>query len=167
MTYRIPPVTSFRAAQTGEICQTLSFSQNNFVQDWRLTVCSSMATVASHHHEGSSLIYGPLASISLRSRVPSWIWIRWIQYATHRNSFTSPPKLAMSIAIQNFAPTPNYFTSGQHFLETFTLLLETTRTTNSRWLQTFLSSNSKHNFCYTMVRIFPSHIQQCLNLTSI
>ena len=29
---------------------------------------------------------------------------------------------------------------------------------------TFLSSNSKHNFCYTMANIFPSHIQQCLNL---
>ena len=64
-----------------------------------------------------------------------------------------------------FAPTPSYFTSGQHFLEAFALLPETTRTTNSRWLQTFLSSNSKHDFCYTMVNISPSHIQQCLNLT--
>ena len=64
-----------------------------------------------------------------------------------------------------FAPTPSYFTSGQHFLETFTLLPETTRTTNSRWLQSFLSSNSKHDFCYTMANIFPSHIQQCLNLS--
>ena len=71
----------------------------------------------------------------------------------------------MSAAMQNFAPTPSYFTSGQHFLETFTLLPETTRTTNSRWLQSFPSSNSKHDFCYTMANIFPSHIQQCLNLT--
>ena len=102
---------------------------------------------------------------SLRPRVPCWIWIRWIQYATHRNNFTSPPKLAMSTAIQNSAPTPSYFTSGQHFLETFTLLPETTRTTNSRWLQSFLSSNSKHDFCYTVANISPSHIQQCLNLT--
>ena len=30
---------------------------------------------------------------------------------------------------------------------------------------TFLSSNSKHDFCYTMANISPSHIQQCLNLT--
>ena len=30
---------------------------------------------------------------------------------------------------------------------------------------TFLYSNSKHNFCYTMVNISPSHIQQYLNLT--
>ena len=30
---------------------------------------------------------------------------------------------------------------------------------------TFLSSNGKHDFCYTMANISPSHIQQCLNLT--
>ena len=40
------------------------------------------------YNEGSRLIYGSLASISFRPRVPSWIWIRWIQYATHRNNFT-------------------------------------------------------------------------------
>ena len=65
------------------------------------------------------------------------------------------------------APTPSYFTSGQHFLETFTILPETTRTTNSLWLQTFLSPNSKHDFCYTMANLSPSHIQQCLNLTML
>ncbi len=32
-------------------------------------------------------------------------------------------------------------------------------------ISTFLSSNSKHDFCYTMANISPSHIQQCLNLT--
>ena len=51
-----------------------------------------------------------------------------------------PPKLAMSTAMQNSAPTPSDFTSGQHFLETFTLLHETTRTTNSWWLQRFFPS---------------------------
>ena len=91
---------------------------------------------------------------SLRPRVPSWIWIRWIQYATHRNNFTSPPKLAMSTAVQNSTPTPSYFISGQHFLETFMRLPETTRTTNSQWLQSFLSSNSKHDFCYTLANTF-------------
>ena len=30
---------------------------------------------------------------------------------------------------------------------------------------TFLSSNNKHDFCYPMANISPSHIQQCLNLT--
>ena len=66
---------------------------------------------------------------------------------------------------KNSAPTPSYFISGQHFLETFALFSETTRTTNSRWLQSFLSLNSKHDFCSIMANIFPSHIQQCLNLT--
>ena len=135
MTYPIQPGLSFRAAQTGEICQKLPFSLNSFVQYRHLTVCSSIAAAVSRHHEGTSLIYGPLASISLRPRVPCWIWIRWILYATHRNNFTSPPKLAMSTAMQNSAPTPSYFISGQHFLETFTLLPKITRTINSWWLQ--------------------------------
>ena len=29
---------------------------------------------------------------------------------------------------------------------------------------TFLFSNCKHDFCYTLANISPSHIQQCLNL---
>ena len=166
MTYPIYSRLSFRAAQIGEaVKHFFLFSQNNFVQNRHLTVCSSIAAAASHHHEGSSLIYGRLAVISLRPRVPSWIWIRWIQYATHRNNFTSPPKLAMLTAMQNHAPTPSYFTSWQHFLETFTILPETTKTTNSWWLQSFLSSNSKQDFCYTMANILPSYTQQCLNLT--
>ena len=59
---------------------------------------------------------------SLRPRIPSWIWIRWIQSASHRNNFMSPPTLAMSTATQNSAQTSSYFIPGQHFLETFTLL---------------------------------------------
>ena len=59
---------------------------------------------------------------SHRPRVPSWIWIRWIQYATHRSHFKSPPTLAMSTATPNFAQTFSYFIPGQHFLETFRLL---------------------------------------------
>ena len=71
----------------------------------------------------------------------------------------------MSTAMQNFAPTPSFFISGQHFLETFTLLSETTRTTNPWVTSIFLSSNRKHDFYYIMANISPSHIQQCLNLT--
>ena len=29
-------------------------------------------------------------AIFLRPRVPTWMWIRYIQYATHTNNFTSP-----------------------------------------------------------------------------
>ena len=98
------------------------------------------------HNEGSCLIYGPLAFISLRPRVPSWIWIRKIQYTTHRNNFMSPPKLAISTAMQNSVLTPSDFTSGQHFLETFMLLPETTRTTNSWWLQRFSPQTANTTF---------------------
>ena len=59
---------------------------------------------------------------SHRPRVPSWIWIRWIQYATHSNNFKSPSTLAMSTATQNSSQTPCHFIPGQHFLDTFTLL---------------------------------------------
>ena len=54
--------------------QTLSLSQNFFVQDRRLSVCSSIAAAAaaaaSHHHKERRLIYGPLASILLEERFP-------------------------------------------------------------------------------------------------
>ena len=154
MTYPIHP----GPAQIGEAAKhsTTFFSQNFFVQDRRLTVCSSIAAAAASTQWGKpSNLWTPCV-YSLRPKVLSWIWIRWIQYATHWNNFTSLQKLAMSTAMQNSAPTPSYFTSWQHFLETFTLLPETTRTTNSRWLQSFLSSNSKHDFCYTVANISPS-----------
>ena len=163
MTYPIQPEPSFWSAEIGEATKHFPLSQNFFVQDRRLTVCSSKAAAALTQWRKLSNLWTPCI-YSLRPRVPSWIWIWWIQYSTHRNNFTSPPKLAMSTAMQNSALTPSYFISGQHFLKTFMLLLKTNRTTNSRWLQSFLSSNSKHDFCYTMANISPSHIQQCLNL---
>ena len=85
---------------------------------------------------------------SLRPRVPSWIWISWIQSASHRNNFMSPPKLAMSTAMQNFAQTSSYIIPGQYFLETC-FSPQTTRTTHSWTTTMFLSLTSKHNFCYT------------------
>ena len=157
MTYPIQPGPSFRAALIGESRQTLSLFTEQLCSEqtsYCLLFNSSSSSIKPTWGKPSNL-WTPYV-YSLRPRVPSWIWIRWIQYATHRNNFTSPPKLAMSTAMQNSAPTPSYFISAQHFLETFTLLPETTRTTNSRWLQSFLSSNSKHDFCYIMANISPS-----------
>ena len=139
----------------GKPSNTLSFSE---------LLSSGQTSYCPLFNSSSSITpsWGKLSNLwtpcvySLRPRAPSWIWIRWIQYATHRNNFTLPPKLAMSTAMQYSGPTPSYFFTGQHFLETFTLLTETTRTTNSRWLQSFLSSNSKHDFCYTMANISSS-----------
>ena len=68
MTFSIHSGSSFRAAQIGESAKH-SLWQNNFVQDRRITVCSSIAA-ASHHHEGSRLIYGPLVSSLLDQGFP-------------------------------------------------------------------------------------------------
>ena len=128
MTYPIQSGPSFRAAQTGEICQTLFFAEQlrSIQTSYSLLFNSSIITQWGK----PSNLWTPCV-YSLRPRVLSWICIRWIQFATHRNNFTSHPKLARSTAMQNFAPTPSYFISGEHFLETFTLLSETTRTTNT------------------------------------
>ena len=64
MTYPIQPEPSFQAAEIEEAAKHY-FSQNFFVQDRRLTVCSSIAAAASHQHEENRLLYGPLASILL------------------------------------------------------------------------------------------------------
>ena len=160
MTSPIHPGPSFRAAQIGEAAKHL-FSQNFFVQDRRLMVCSSIAAAASHQHEKSRLIYGPLASILLDQRFPVEYELDELNTPLTGTTFSRLQYWLCRLRCK----TPTHFISGQHFQETFMLLSETTRTTNSRWLQSFLSSNSKHDFCYTMANISPSHIQQCLNPT--
>ena len=147
MTYSILLEPSFWAAEIGEAAKhSPPFSEllRSGQTSYCLLVNSSSSSSSITPPWGKPSNLWTLCVYSLRPRVPSWIWIRWIQYATHRNNFSSPPVLALSTAMQNYAPTPSYFIPGQHFLETFTLLPETTRTTNSRWLQSFLSSNSKH-----------------------
>ena len=66
---------SFPGSRFWVSCQTQSLWLNNAVQCRRLTGGSSIAA-AAWTHEGTYLIYGFLASISLRPRNPSWIWIR-------------------------------------------------------------------------------------------
>ena len=86
MTYPIHPGSSFQAAQIGESRQTLSLPPNFFVEN-RHNDCplSSIATAPPPWGKPSNL-WTPFI-YSLRLRVPSWIRIRWIQYATHRNKF--------------------------------------------------------------------------------
>ena len=61
-------------------------------------------------------------SILPRPRDPSWIWVRYIQYATHKKNFISPPKLAMSmrclVPLRHLAlisPLGNIFWSHSRF----------------------------------------------------
>ena len=65
----------------------------------------------------------------------------------------------MSTVMQNSAPTHSDFTSGQHFLEIFMLLPQNNQNHKLMVTSMFLSSNSKHDFCYALANISPSHIQ--------
>ena len=79
-----------------------------------------------------------------------------------------PPKLAMSTAMQNLTPTPSdYFTSGQHFLETFTPLPETSRTTNSRWLLRLSPQTANTTLATLMANISLSHVQRHVLLSQL
>ena len=99
-------------------------SSELFKKDRRLTVYSSIAAAAA----AASTQWGKPSNLwtpcvySLRPSIPSWIWIRWIQSASHRNNSKSSSTLAMLTAMQNTTPTASHFILGQHFLETFTLL---------------------------------------------
>ena len=104
----------------GKTRQTLS-SQNLSNRTDVLTVRSlHSSSITTPWRKPSNL--WPSWVYSLWPKVPSWIWIRCIQSATHRNTFISPLTLAMSTATRNSAQTSSYFIPGQHFLETFMLL---------------------------------------------
>ena len=164
MIYPIQPGSFFRAAPNWGKSAKHSLPQK--LSNW-----VDVITVRSPFSSSITPLWGKPSNLwtpcvySLWSRVPSWIWIRWTQYATHRNNFKSPPALAMSTATQNTAPTASHFIPGQHVLETFTLLFPNDQDHTFMDNTTFLSSTSKHDFCNTMATISHSHIQQCLNLT--
>ena len=96
--------------QIGESPPNTFFSSELFKKDRRFTVRSSIAATSTQWGNPSNL--WTFCVYSHRPRVPSWIRIRWIQYATHRNNFKSTPTLAISTATQNTAPTPGYFIPG-------------------------------------------------------
>ena len=71
----------------------------------------------------------------------------------------------MSTAMQNYAPTPSYFFTGQHFLGDIDVSPRNNRNHKLTVTTSFLSSNSNMTFATPMANISSSHIQQCLNLT--
>ena len=118
MTYPIHPGPFFWAApNSAKLSLPPNFSNR-----------TDVFTVRSLHSSSITTPWGKTSNLwtswvySLRPRVPSWIWIRWIQSATNRNNFKSPPSLALSTATKNIIQTSSYFIPGQHFQETFTLL---------------------------------------------
>ena len=118
MTYPIQPRPFFRAAPNWEKSAKLSLPQNRSKRTDVLSVCSL-------HSSSITTPWGKPSNLwtswvySLRTRVPSWIWIRCMESATHRNTFMSPPTFAILTATRNYAQTSSYFIPGQHFLETF------------------------------------------------
>ena len=153
MTYPISTRISFSGQQKlGKLPNTVSLWLENAIQCRRPTGHSSIAAAAAWTHEGTYLIYGFLASISFRPRNPSWIWIRYIQYATTGTTLCHP---------QNWlCRCDALFPLSFHLWAT---LMETTHASlpdaqNSRWLQssfppmaTWLSLNSgEHD---------PSHVR--------
>ena len=66
------------------------------------------------------------------------------------NNFTSLPKLAMSTAMSNSATFSGDIHASPRNNQNHKLTVPST----------FLSSNSKHDFCYTMAKISPSYVQQ-------
>ena len=147
VTYLIQPGPFFRAAPNWGKAAKHSLSQK--LSNW-----TDLITVRSPFSNNITTPWGKPSNLwtswvySLRLRVPRWIWIRWIPYTSYRNNYTPPPKLAMSTAMHNSAQTSSHFIPGQHFLETC-FSPQTTRITHSWTTTTFLSSTSKHNFCYT------------------
>ena len=88
---------SFPGSRNWVSCQTQSFFTERLGSVQTTIVRAPItASAATWTHEGIYLILGPFVYFS-RPRDPSGIWIRYIQYATHKNNFMSPPKLAMSM----------------------------------------------------------------------
>ena len=97
MTYPIQPGPFFRAAPNWGKPAKLSLPYN-------ISNRTDVLTVRFLHSSSIITPWGKPSNLwtswvySLRPRVPSWIWIRCIKSATHRNTFISPLTLAMSTA---------------------------------------------------------------------
>ena len=108
MIYPIQPRPFFRATLKWGKAAKLRLPQN-------LQNRTDVPTVCSLHSSSIRTPWGKPSNLwtswvySLWPRVPSWIWIRCIQSAIHRNTFISPLILAISTAMCNSAQTSSYF----------------------------------------------------------
>ena len=146
MTYPIHPGPSFPDSRNWVSCQTQSFWLNNAGQCRRPPGRSSIAA-AAWTHEGTYLIHGFLASISFRPRNPSWIWIRYIQYATTGTTLCHPQNwlcrcdaLFRSRHLALISPLGHYNGDNTH------LSPKSTRHTKLTVTPKFISSNGKQVF---------------------
>ena len=125
--------------------QTLPLFQNFFVQD-RGNDCPLSWIAATPPPWGKlSNLWAPCV-YSLRPRVPSWIWIRWIQYATHRKNYWSRPlcRLRCKILLRHLATSSlgNIFWRHSRFSPK-----QPEPQTHGDYNIPVL--NQQHDFCYT------------------
>ena len=150
------------STKLGKARQTLPQKLSNWVDV--ITVRSPFSSSITPPWGKPSNLWTPCV-YSLRPRFPSWIWIRWIQSASHRNNSKSPSTLAMSTAMKISLRQPAISSLGNIFWRHSRFSPQTTRTTHSWATTSFLSLTSKHDFRYTMATVSHSHIQQCLKQT--
>ena len=82
VTLHTPQHNKFYIGETSRNFNKIIF----FVQD-RRNDCPLSSIAAAPPPWGKPSNLWTTCIYSLRPRVPSWIWIRWLQYATHRNNF--------------------------------------------------------------------------------
>ena len=75
------------------------------------------------------------------------------------------PKIGYVDCDAKFRSTPSYFISGQHFLETFTLLPKQPEPQTHGDYNRFCPQTANTTFATLWRTYLPQHIQQCLNLT--
>ena len=144
--------------------KTFFLSQNFFVQDRRITVCSSIAAAASHHYEGSRLIYGPLASILLDQGFP---------VESELDEFNTPHTGTTLIRLRYWLCQLQYKIPLRHLATSSlgSIFWRHSRfspkqpepQTHSDYIVSVLKKQT--TFATLLANISPSHIQQCLNLT--
>ena len=98
-------------------------------------------------HEGTYLIYGFLVSISFRPRNPSWIWIRYIQYATTGTTLCHPQNwLCRCDALFRSRHLALNSPLGHFNGDSARLSPKSTRLTKLTVTPKFISSNGKQDF---------------------
>ena len=163
MTYPIQLGPFFRVAPNWGKPNPFSFSEA-FELDRRLTVRSPAFSSSTTTPRGKPSNLWTSWVYSLRSRVPTWLWIRWIQSASQRNNVTSPPKFAMSHCVAKFRSDIQLL----HPVTTFSwdihasLLKRPGPHIHGRRKRS-CPQPANTTFATPMAAISHSHIQQCLN----
>ena len=132
----------------GSLLNTLS-SLEAFELDRRKYCLLSSLAAASRHNEESHLIYGPLESILINQGFP-------VEYELdefnmpHTGTTLSRLQLWLCQLLRKILLRhPSTSSLGNIFWRHSLFSPQKTRTTHSWTTTTFLSSTSKHDFCYT------------------